>query len=370
LCFECKQKHIAKEIDAPVKLHPVDPGIAEKVYASKIFDSIVYVPLETTDQAIVGRITKLEAADSLLYFLDRQTNTIWCFNQKGQYVSHIHKQGQGPGEYITISDFAVDKVNNLIAVLDRSMRKILWYTFSGNFVKSMKIEISPSDFGLLNDNKILAYTRGADLFMKGNDGTLGYNYFIIYSTGKTDAYFPYNNATDNLTGNKVIDINDNKVLATYASNDTVYEFNMDGNLMLKHVFDFGKYRIPLEKAKDEEYAFELFSNPQYASRGSVYYSSDYFLITYGFENRVRFWLCNNKNNKHINGSFLENDIDFISLANPTPIMIRKNKVYYLKDVDFIVKQKHDGKPAYLNIPILSSLKEDDNPVLMIGYLKF
>ncbi|MDR0724817.1 MAG: 6-bladed beta-propeller [Prevotellaceae bacterium] len=370
LFIECKQKHIDKEVDIPVKLHPVDPGIAEKVYASKIFDSIVYIPLETTAQAIVGEITKVEIIDSLIYCLDRQTHAIWCFNQKGKYVNHIHKRGQGPGEYVSIFDFTVDRLNNLIAILDRNTKKILWYTLSGKFVKSTKLEVSPSNFGLLNDNKILAYTRGVDIFMKGNDGTLGYNYFIIDSTGKTDAYFPYNDVTDNLVGNKIMEVNDNKVLATYAANDIIYEFDMDGNLTLKHVIDFGKYRIPLEKTKDEKYTRELFSNPQYAQRASVYYSDNYFLVTYSFEGRVRFWLCNNKNDKNIVGSFLENDIDFISLADPTPLTVRDNKIYYLKDAYFILKQKHDGKPAYLNIPTLSSLKEDDNAVLMIGYLKF
>jgi hypothetical protein len=81
-------------------------------------------------------------------------------------------------------------------------------------------------------------------------------------------------------------------------------------------------------------------------------------------------LRNNKADKSIIGNFLENDIDFISLANPEPLKIQDNKVYYFRDADFIIKQKHDGKPAFLNIPSLFTLDNEDNPVLMVGHLKF
>jgi hypothetical protein len=358
-------------VDTPVKSHTIDPGKAEKVYASKIFDSIAYVPLETTDAAIVGRITKMEVTDSLIYMLDQQTKTIWCFDQKGKYVSHIHKLGQGPGEYVSLFDFAIDRINNYIVILDRSAgAKILWYTFSGEFVKSRRLEVFADKFGLFNDGKILAYTRGSDLFLKNNDGTLGFNYFVIDSAGKIDAYFPYNDDMDDLIINKIIEINDGKILATYAANDTVYEFNGDGNLILKHVIDFGKYRIPVEKSLNKNHAHEIRNNPKYAHRDIVFYSGNYTFLTYSFERRVRFVLRNNKTDKNIIGNFLENDIDYVSLANPEPIMIRDNKLYYLRDAYFVIKQKHDGKPAYLNIPALSAIKEDDNPVLMIGYLKF
>jgi hypothetical protein len=351
-------------------VHSIDIDKAEKVYASKIFDSIVYVPLETTNIALLGRITKMEIADSLLFLLDSQTHTIWCFDQKGKYINHIHRRGQGPEEYVSIFDFTVDKVNNLIAILDRNTKKILWYTFSAEFVKSRRIEVSAMCFGLLNNNKILAYTNGADIYMKGGNASLAYNYFIIDSVDDITAYFPYNEITDNLLGIKIIEINDSKVLTTYAANDTVYEFSRDGELILKHVIDFGKHRIPVEKSISTEHAREIRNNSEYAHRGAIYYSDNYTLLSYFHENRTRFILHNNKTNKSIIGNFLENDIDFISLANPEPIRIQDNKVYYLKDIDVITKQRHDNKPAYLNIPILSVLKDEDNPVLLIGYLKF
>jgi hypothetical protein len=351
LCFGCKQKHSVDAVNTDITVHSVDLDKAGKVYASEIFDSIVYVPLETTDVALLGRITKMEIADSLFFLLDKQTHTIWCFDQKGKYINHIHRLGQGPEEYVSIFDFTVDIADNLIAVLDRNTKKILWYTFSGKFVKSRRIEVSAMRFGLLNDNKILAYTNGADFYMKGGNASLAYNYFIIDSVDKITAYFPHNEMTDNLLGIKIIEINDGKVLATYAANDTVYEFSRDGELILKHVIDFR-------------------NNSQYAHRDAVYYSDNYTLLTYTHENRARFILRNNKTDKSIIGNFLENDIDFISLANPEPVKIQDNRIYYLKDVDFITKQKRDGKPVYPNIPALSVLKNEDNPVLLIGYLKF
>jgi hypothetical protein len=104
--------------------------------------------------------------------------------------------------------------------------------------------------------------------------------------------------------------------------------------------------------------------------GFSIYSKEYSLLTYIFEKRLRFLLRNNKTGKSLNSSFLENDMSFISLANPNPIRIDGNKIFYIREAHFVMEQKHNDKPAYLNIPSLSSLKEDDNPVVMIGYLKF
>jgi hypothetical protein len=369
LSLGCGQKQNTKWVEASIKLYPVDPSKAEKIYASAIFDSIVYIPLESSNEVVVGEISKLEIVDSLFYILDTKAKTIWCFNQKGKYINKIAKRGQGPGEYVSLFDFTVDRVNNHILVLDRSLRKILTYDFSGRFVKNERIEVHANKFGILNDNKILAYTRGTDMFLKKNDGTLGYNFFIIDSTGKTDAYFPYIHSIDNIITNKAIEINDGKVFVNYAGHDTIYEFSMDGNILLKHVIDFGDYHLPIENVSNESVAIDLRNSPKYAKLDEVYYSNDYSLIIYDFESRLRFALRNNKTGKSSNGSFLENDIDFISLANPAPIKIQRNKLFYIKEAEFVIQQKHEKKPAYLNIPALSTLKEDDNPVIMIGYLK-
>lgn len=370
LLLGCGQKQNKGWVESSLKLYPVDPGKAEKIYASTIFDSIVYIPLESSDEVIVGEISKLETVDSLFYILDNQTKTIWCFNQKGKYINKIGRRGQGPGEYVSLFDFTIDRVNNHILILDRSSHKIITYNFSGQFVKDERIKVFANRFGILNDNKILAYTRGADMFLKNNDGTLGYNFFIIDSMGNIDTYFPYKDATDNLVVNKVIEINDGKVFANYAEHDTIYEFSMDGELLLKHVIDFGDYHLPIENVSNESLVIELRNSPKYAKLDEFYYSNVYSLITYSFESRVRFALRNNKTEKSLNGRFFENDIDFISLANPTPIKIQGNKLFYIKEAHFVMQQKHEKKPAYSNIPALSILKEDDNPVVMIGYLKF
>jgi hypothetical protein len=154
----------------------------------------------------------------------------------------------------------------------------------------------------------------------------------------------------------------------YAGQDTIYEFDRNGRLLVKHVIDFGNLHRPIEKARDEKVAFEIRSNPKYASNDLFFYSKDYSLLTYSFERRARFLLRNNKTGKSLDASSLENDMSFISLA--APIKIHENKIFYIREAHFVMGQKHDNKPAYLNIPALSSLKEDDNQVIMIGYLNF
>ena len=289
--------------DALFKDYPIDPKDAKRIFASSIFDSIVYISLPLSDSTIIGSIEKLEVYDSCFYFWDKIEKKIWCFDFMGNLVFQIDKRGQGPGEYLQIYDFNIDKGCRQIQILDRNLRKILCYDLlNGNYIKDIKIEVAASQFAILN-NGFLLYTRGADIFMGKDKSKYGYNLFVSDSLGnlQEERYCPYNEIIDDLIGFNTFTSHDQQISFHYARNDTIYEFDHTGHLECKLLFDFGKYRIPLETVNTGQRMRDYDNDPNYTRVYKPFHTLQHVFITYVFENRIRFLLMHKQSEKIING---------------------------------------------------------------------
>jgi hypothetical protein len=67
----------------------VDPDNARGGVASEIFDSLVYIPLETKRESIFGNIDRLELSDDYFIILDHNTNAIYLFKKDGTFHTKI-----------------------------------------------------------------------------------------------------------------------------------------------------------------------------------------------------------------------------------------------------------------------------------------
>lgn len=367
--ISCRERTKKYPFSDEIEIYNMNPGEGKKMSTSSLFDSISYIPLETTKDIVIGSIDKMEAFDSYFFILDKRTKKIWCFDSLGKYIFQIDKKGKGPGEYLDIFDFNIDKENKQILVLDRNSQKILYYDFSGQYLKDVQLDVKARLFALLN-NKFLLYTSGVDIYMKKENNDYGYNLFLSDLNGKVEhRFFIYNEITDNLWRHNVFVKNKTGVMFHYARNDTIYNFNDNGELTVKYLFDFDKQRMPLEKILDKTKLSSYTDNPNYVNISEIYCSDLYTFIAYTYERRSRFILRNNETNKIINVRFLENDIDFISFANPLPVNMKGNKIYYIKEAGDIMTMEKDNILLYKKINKLSNLKEDDNSVIIICYIR-
>ena len=71
-----------------------------------ITDSVRIIPLETNNESILGRINKIKKVNGQIYVLSND-QWIFHFNEKGNYISTLKKQGNGPDEYVYINDFDI-----------------------------------------------------------------------------------------------------------------------------------------------------------------------------------------------------------------------------------------------------------------------
>ena len=110
--------------------------LSEAVYSSS------FIIPELTDQSMFSFVDKLEVADSLIYILDTyKAKAVFVYGMDGRFLRKIGSIGQGPGEYLNISDFSIDKKGGNICLFDCNKQKINVYDIhtgkykSANYIK-------------------------------------------------------------------------------------------------------------------------------------------------------------------------------------------------------------------------------------------
>ncbi|MDD4637516.1 MAG: 6-bladed beta-propeller [Bacteroidales bacterium] len=93
-----------------------------------VIKDIEFVPLEMTDESIVGSVSNIQFYKNFILFYDNQTRSIFIFDDKGKYIRKISRVGKGPGEYNDINDFCVHPQTGMITIATDS-RKIITYSF-------------------------------------------------------------------------------------------------------------------------------------------------------------------------------------------------------------------------------------------------
>jgi len=116
-------------------------------------ENIRYIPLETTDECLIGRADKVLIKNNRIYVSDfNKAMALFVFDMNGKLLFKINRRGQGPGEYISFNDFDI-QVNQDIFMLDHFGKKILVFDSEGKYLHSVNFEFFFRNFCLI-ENKI------------------------------------------------------------------------------------------------------------------------------------------------------------------------------------------------------------------------
>lgn len=74
-----------------------------------MFDSVTYISLETQSDNEIGQISRILYHYGKYIVTDMLTNRVFIFNEDGKYYSKIDAIGNGPEEYVQITDITIDK---------------------------------------------------------------------------------------------------------------------------------------------------------------------------------------------------------------------------------------------------------------------
>ena len=147
---------------APTPEISIQPSEAKE---SQKFDSMFsysrHVILQTTDSSMIGKINKVLIDDNLIYIMSDNAR-IFVFNDNGDYIKSFSHIGQGPGEYISLSDFDI-KDSTIYLLGSNSIHK---YSTDNSYEGS--VSLRNSAIGLAVTRNGIALNNG---FGVGNSNT-------------------------------------------------------------------------------------------------------------------------------------------------------------------------------------------------------
>jgi hypothetical protein len=116
----------------------ISVDLSSKVDVGDFFEDYHSVTLATGDEYLIREIDKILIKSDTIYILDKRNFTITVFDINGNYLNHLRRQGNGPGDYLDIADFML--VDSTIMILSRVMKKILVYSKNLNYTDSYSLD--------------------------------------------------------------------------------------------------------------------------------------------------------------------------------------------------------------------------------------
>lgn len=395
--FSCTNREIPTpfKIDFPKTVNlNLSEAIDDLMNLSEIAEKVEYIPLQTTDSALMGYIWNFAITKD--YFFIRNELRVLTFDKYGKYINSLFRVGFGPGETNAYC-FAVDEDGERVFVFDQRIGNVKIYDFYGTYIKTIKKAIRPSgswgySIGYFNGNLLVQTIQRPfvkylySCFDLANDSIriLCKNY-RDYDKSQEDKtpYSPYDDHYQ---------ITDSSILYKESYSDTIFEVNKEFVQTPRYIINLGKQKLDWETWRES--AFNLAGGPPdgYKVQSFVETDSFLFLVLQSFKKPQIFAVYNkitNSTDIHKNKDqelsysqvYLKNNLDNII---PFPPMNRNGYLFYYEDCLYSVIEAIDFAKAYQSAPeetknstkylrkmapLLNTINEFSNPIIMKVYLK-
>ena len=183
-CTSTKEKQKGTEMGDVVSI-PITDMETDYGKLSDFAEEIKMIPLEFSDDCILGEIRKIVMSDSCIFVLERANQKgIYVFDHIGKYLYRIGNRGQGPEEFINLSDFSLNEEQRLIYLYDITRTRVLIFSYEGDFIKDIQMNYYADNFEYQNG---LFYLYRENVFY----GDPSYSLVIKDDKGETvNKYYP------------------------------------------------------------------------------------------------------------------------------------------------------------------------------------
>ncbi|NMB50691.1 MAG: 6-bladed beta-propeller [Bacteroidales bacterium] len=203
-------------------------------------------------------ISKITIKEDLIYIMDGISKKLLIYDKKtGKALNQVGERGNGPNEYIDISDFDIDENGN-IYVIDGNLDRLFIYDNNLSLVKNEKLPFEADAVKVLNNGNFLfglsSWNKGqneGDMVILTNDKFQTLKTLITYDEFIDDSYW--------ISEYYFTPIN-NYILYNRPPYNTVYKIDDQGNIVHSIHFDFGKEDVPNKEKKDIEKNLKNFEN--------------------------------------------------------------------------------------------------------------
>lgn len=117
------------------------------------------VKLETTDDCLIGEISKVIIKNNKIFVLDSKiAKKLFCFDLRGKYLYTVGELGEGPGEMDTPRDF--DVTQKEILIIDRQCR-VFTFSLLGEYQTTLRLPFLSTQLCAFEDNSVFYYSNSA-----------------------------------------------------------------------------------------------------------------------------------------------------------------------------------------------------------------
>ena len=351
LSLSCVSK-LKKEDTQKAEIIKVYETRIPELQSSKLLNSIEYIPLETREECLIGKIDKMQCFNNAIYILDTNSaKKIFVFELSGKYKFSINNYGRGPGEYSNIIDFSIDENNGHVFVLDFPY-KISEYDEKGVYIKKHQLPNTNKDitrFGY-NRNNFYLYTNRLNrnvnpysILRVDKNMIVNGNYLKFEMS--CDHVFDFKNIIYSYKGNiEFFDVFEGKI----------YE-NINDKMELKYIFDFDGRYMPIEMLCKHSVFMEKYKD--YSIMQNILVEGDsvlYYLIL--DEYKYKHGLYNKITRKNVLIEKVVTDKDILRIPE---CFYNKYFYSYLEPITIIDNSNHfHGLDKKLGIDV------NDNPILI------
>ncbi len=395
-------------VNLEVNLHNM-----QKILLSEFTDKIKYVVLDSIDDYPLAWIKSIGFSDD--YILVSDDKSCFLYDNKGQFIKKIGRNGRGPGEYVFLTNVFLENDKIYIRDLYNLIEFNLDGTFINKFSNTFKINdiyLEPGTF-MINDTMIIGHIDNrtgqteykALIINKQGDVKFSFKNYILFTLEPGVRYAKE-------PGEVFIHKYKNNIFYKELLNDTLFQIDEDYLLIPKFIFNFGKYKLPIaERGKQwtsidfDSYIFlyHIFQTDEYlildcefnqyfpASRltpelkrrpgsnnNTQLYNTKSVLGIYNRRTNDLVFSEPTSTDNYLFTSGLYNDIDGGPRFFPDQQVNDSTLVMFVNAGDFKDHiNSDDFKKSIPKYPekkkelerLANSLKETDNPVLMLVRLK-
>ena len=364
------------------------PKSENSVTLSDFCDDCKYVLLDSA--LLLGRINDISVTNNSFILKDYYEG-ILVYDSSGKFINKLGSFGKGPGEYLKYHTVFTNNVNDSIVYILNAGRQILKYSLSGNFLGSFNIKDSLKFYNIYTiNNRTLLLTASI------SNGSRKYNWCVIDTSGN---YIYKKNNYINFKATKYS--GPSPLTITYKFKNSTFFYDQYNDTLFKiGINTYNPHIIINLENKRLTPSISEKETPRYKTQKRFIIPQLFFetnrhvFFCYYEDMKEKYTLLNKHTKKY---SFIKstiyrglatarmrmtNDIDGgIPIGCNFKVVSIKGQSYMLIWAYADELKKHVASAAFKNstpkypekkkelVKLANSLKEDDNPVLMLVKLK-
>lgn len=335
----------------------VDLEERDEVSTKDLFSDIQVIPLETTPKSLIRDITQIKFFESRYYIHDYRRSQIFVFDREGRFQFALNEKGDGPGQYLNLSDFAIDTAHRNLVMLCAVSNALFFYDLEGKFIEKKRLPDIAGAYSSLqfqNKDTIAFFTYDYDNRLK------------FYSLSKDKIIDEYLHEEKKDIFCKDVFPFPHSLCRSLTN--TIYSLSKATLTELYH-WDFGNLNNDIEKLEFPSGRNQQ-EKIQYAKDAYSSKSVNYVIESHGQNSRYLYAMVVRKN-KYIQLFYDRKEHDLLQFER-TKEGLQLYPIYFGED--FILCTPEGGLPLDDIFPeklrneeqrrIIQSLSEEENPILI------